>query len=126
MILNCGADSVVVPVPPSVNNLYPTGKHGRRYTAPKYAEWLKMAVPMLRTMARVKAYPVKAVLTIEGGFRSNRDVGNVGKPIIDACKKAGLIIDDSRDYIACELVEYRPVSGGYGVRVQFIPWESTS
>jgi Holliday junction resolvase RusA-like endonuclease len=119
VVIHTGAGSVVVPVPPSVNNLYTTAGHGRRVTSSPYRKWLKVAVPLLRTLAKIEGYPVTAELVVEQRVSGTRDLDNMIKPILDAAKKAGVILDDNRSCVSKVSIEYRPRELGDGVVVSF-------
>lgn len=46
---------IVLPMPPSVNNLFPTNfKTGKRYKSPKYKEWIELAL-----LSNNKKYKIK-------------------------------------------------------------------
>jgi Holliday junction resolvase RusA-like endonuclease len=117
-----GMSSVSVPVPPSANNLYPT-INGRRVKSGEYTRWLKVAVPLLRLLARPQSYPVMAELTVECKLSGTRDLDNMIKPILDAAKKAGVIIDDNRSCVSGISIKYSPLEKSDGVRVRFVSVE---
>lgn len=114
-----GMSSVSVPVPPSANHLYPT-VNGRRVKSREYTRWLGVAVPMLRLLARPRSYPVRAELTVEVKLAGTRDLDNMVKPLLDAAKKAGALLDDNRSCVTDISISYQPVSAGDGVRVRFV------
>lgn len=118
-----GMSAVSVPVPPSTNGLFATIPGGKRVKSKEYGRWLKTAVPLLRLLARPAAYPVTALLTVECKLNAQRDLDNIIKPLIDACKKAGVIADDNVTLIDEVRITYRPSRLGDGVRIQFVPSE---
>ncbi len=110
--------SIVVPVPPSTNNLFVNaGK--RRVTSSKYQDWQNVAIPILRALSPPTQYPVGIVLTVEEKVRSSRDIDNFVKPILDAIVKAELIVNDNVKHVAEVTIRYRPSDLGAGVRVEF-------
>ncbi len=76
---------VDLPKPPSSNNLFPTGKHGKRFLSPEYKSWredagwrLKQQLSALRR--RNISGPVSLKYEIEKG---RADLGNMEKAITD-------------------------------------------
>ena len=89
---------VVVPVPPSMNNLYPT-RGGKRCISRQYARWKKQAYPILARLAAVQVYPVHVWLTLMGNVSMRRDVANIEKAIGDGLVACGVLVDDSLKYV---------------------------
>ena len=78
-----------LPLPPSVNHLYPTGKDGRRYKSKEYRDWIKEAQEKA-FLQRFSRYPPagseRYELVMEVLFSSARkkqDASNRIKPIED-------------------------------------------
>ncbi len=88
---------LVLPIPPSTNNLFRGGPRGGRYKTDAYKSWLDAAGweiklqrppalhPPLRTCLRV---------LIEAPLGPNRDIDNALKPVLDVLVKMGVIVDD--------------------------------
>lgn len=94
---------VVLPMPPTSNHLFPTGKHGRRYKSKEYQEWQDVAVRLLQEqMPSPPSFPVEVRIVIYrgSGWRDTADVCNREKAITDALVKAGVIPNDSCQYVA--------------------------
>jgi Holliday junction resolvase RusA-like endonuclease len=88
---------LLLPVPPSTNNLFRNGSHGGRYKTKAYKAWIAEAGweimhqrpptlhPPLRTCLRV---------LIEAPIGPNRDIDNVLKPLLDVLTTMGVYADD--------------------------------
>lgn len=121
IVYECGAGTVRLPIPPSVNNLFATiGR--KRVTSRAYQEWQAVAIPLLRLMRKVKSYPVRAEIVVEETMRSNADLDNRIKGLLDSAKKAGVITDDSITAITGIDITYRPTDQG-GVLLRFTELE---
>ena len=112
-------ESVIVPVPPSVNNLFVSGRNGKRFPSKEYRAWRAIAIPIMSQMIPVKSYPVRAIFVVIGKLRKGRDLDNALKGLLDCCKLAGVILDDDWSHIVDVAISYRPESDGDGVRVTF-------
>jgi crossover junction endodeoxyribonuclease RusA len=89
---------LLLPIPPSTNNLFRNLPQGGRAKTAAYKSWLIAAGweikmqrppplhPTLRTCLRV---------LIEAPLGQNRDLDNAIKPILDILVKMGVIADDS-------------------------------
>ncbi len=88
---------LVLPIPPSTNNLFRGGARGGRYKTQAYKAWLTAAGwevklqrpptlhPPLRTCLRV---------LVEAPFGPNRDLDNGLKAILDLLTTMGVYVDD--------------------------------
>lgn len=95
--------------PPSANNCYPTGRHGRRYRSADYEAWLFEAGYALE-----KQKPPEFIgpVTLEYKFRRGRtDLGNLEKPTTDLLVKHGVIQDDSPKYVGFICLQFGDVPG---------------
>lgn len=102
-----------VPVPPSANKLTATVYRGRgrstRVKTKEQKEYLIRASNALRLALRpVEAYPVHVSLSVVGGkdFPTSRDLDNAWKAVLDSVVEAGIIKDDSRQYVTKETIEF--------------------
>ena len=89
---------VVVPLPPSDNNLYPSSRGGGRHRSAEYNAWLKHAflVRQIKT-SEGWAVPPKGhllMVVVTNPINFTRDVPNSGKAAVDFLKKSKLITDD--------------------------------
>lgn len=108
-----------LPMPPSTNGLYTRGRgHGKRIPSRQYRAWLKKALPILRRVAPVQAYPVAISLVVEGRLPATADIDNRVKAVLDAMKKGGVLTDDNRTLVTEVSIQYRPTVGGDGVGVE--------
>lgn len=85
-----------LPIPPSANNLFPTGKHGKRFISPEYDAWQTQAGYELNQQ-RSPRHAGKVEVSYEyGRFQDNRrrDIGNLEKAPTDLLVKHGIIEDD--------------------------------
>ena len=75
-----------LPIPPSVNNLFPSGKGGRRFPSPEYQTWKIWAGKELQTklIGREKEIhgPVALSYMYEEGA-TKADLGNLEKAVTD-------------------------------------------
>lgn len=94
--------------PPSVNNLYPTGKNGRRFLSPRYKKWRDEAmaeimvqrIKQLSAISEIKnAYKLRVEISDQPHPRP--DLDNCAKAINDLIVKMALVEDDS----LCDAVE---------------------
>lgn len=114
------------PIPPSVNHIW--RRHGKStYLSANYKRWLSnVNLCLLMRQEDPIAGPVTVDLVIHPGkgWRSNRDLDNIFKPVLDALCRSGLILDDN-----CSVV--RQISASIGksdgtearLLVRVTPWE---
>jgi len=93
---------MTLPIPPSVNHMY-RSKRGGVYKSKKYQQWIQEAALMIqltRKGAKINP-PYKFIMTIVGGkgWRTNRDLDNCLKPVLDLLTTMNIIEDDN-----CHLV----------------------
>lgn len=88
-------------VPPSVNAVWLRGKKGS-YIAPKYAAWI--AVNSLAIGKTFDPFTKGVCITIRvhggKGWRTNRDIDNILKPVLDILVRKQVILDDN-----CQVVK---------------------
>ena len=86
---------IVLPVPPSVNELYSPNKNGGRRKSDKYLTWLEQAGKWFLTVKR-STIPVhgKYTFVMRVPARMKGDVDNMAKAALDFLVKMGLTDDD--------------------------------
>lgn len=105
----------LIPIPPSVNHAWKIVRTrsgvAAKVRSKQYDAWIQEAVLRLRFgMDPAVTYPVAVTVTIGGGsgFRVNRDIDNVLKPVVDALRHAERIREDDVRHVrrvACEYLE---------------------
>lgn len=89
-------------MPPSVNNLFPTGKNGVRFTSKQYTAWKEEAERALAYQKRPKeAFMGRVSAEYRFSFKSKKmseksDVENFSKAVSDFLEKQGIIGNDSQ------------------------------
>lgn len=111
--------SVILPIPPSANNLFPTGKNGRRFKSEEYKNWIEAATPIMEKMAPQTKFPVKYKYTILRKMRSNADGANREKGLMDLAVSCGVLPGDSIKYITGGIWDYKPEMNIDGVLLEF-------
>lgn len=94
--------SLSLPYPPTLNHLYPTGKHGKRFKSAEYKRWTKVAEAMF--YEQHPHFLVEPVPTIKGKVgvhmifgrpdKRKRDLANLEKAVSDFLVHVGVIEDD--------------------------------
>lgn len=97
--IDARSDVVVdLPFPPSTNNLFANGKHGR-YITQEYKDWRTNAGWKIRAghIGRLGG-PVKVTLVYEER-RGRRDLDNLVKPVLDLLVEHKVIDGDHRSIV---------------------------
>jgi Holliday junction resolvase RusA-like endonuclease len=109
-------NTVDLPIPPSTNHLWKSvHRNGRTRVVltPEYEAWKSEAVLLVRTsLARVAHYPVVIRVVVYGGkgWRANRDIDNVLKPILDSLVTAERIAGDDTRYVREVVATFEPTN----------------
>jgi crossover junction endodeoxyribonuclease RusA len=104
--------SVKLPWPPSVNH-YWKARGGGRFIAPRARAWLDGAVLLLRASGVRFDGQVVVRMYLSPPDRRKRDGDNLEKAIMDALVKAGVIVDDSIEYVKKSCKEVLGERKGY-------------
>lgn len=88
---------ILLPFPPSANNLFPSGRSGRRFASPEYKAWKTLAGLHLNSQPE-HTHPgdVRVVYEFHHPDRRKRDLFNLEKALSDMLVAHGVIADDSR------------------------------
>lgn len=89
-----------LPVPPTANNLFPTGRSGRRFPSKQYTAWKKYAdLLWIKQGLSAKEFPITGRIRAHYVFhfadKRRRDIANFEKAITDFIVDHGAIEDDS-------------------------------
>lgn len=106
-----------LPMPPSVNGLFATGKHGKRYRSQRYDSWIQEAgcEVMCQRPKRVGG-PVTLLYEFgEPQDKRKRDLGNLEKATTDLLVAHGIIEADDNSVV--REIRLRWVPDVEGVRV---------
>jgi crossover junction endodeoxyribonuclease RusA len=89
----------VLPIPPSVNNLFINVRRGR-IMAPRYKEWIATTDRMLmrRQIVR-KSLKTRVRVWISVSRRCRSDLDNIAKPLLDRLVKWGIVEDDDKSVV---------------------------
>jgi len=98
--------NAVLPMPPSVNGLFP-GKQ-RRYPSKQYKDWMRVAMLTLREAPKFPD-PVRINYTVYFKNKGSGDLSNRLKAVEDILVKRGIIVDDSHLWIT----DFSMSFGGY-------------
>jgi len=96
-----------LPLPPSANNLFPTGKGGRRFISPEYKAWRMEAGWELNAQrARPMKGRVKVDIAVSEACRN--DLDNNTKPIVDLLVAHKIIEGDSKKHVRAINLSWEP------------------
>jgi len=112
---------VLVPAPPSTNNLFRTVvSKGRvfRVTTSDYKDWKAEAEGPVRMLRSPVTYPVGVRLTLCGKWYKARDVDNVAKPIIDLLVSVGVLAGDNLNHVVGLTLRCEPSEAPPQVKVE--------
>lgn len=92
-----------LPIPPSTNHIWRAAR-GKVYKSSKYTAWLNEsdhAIAVQECKIHQARRPVKVLILITPGkgWRSNRDLDNCAKPILDYLVARGWLEDDSCQFV---------------------------
>lgn len=93
-----GDDTIRLPIPPSVNNLFMNARGKGRIKSPEYRAWLASANTLMN-VARHGLVPSPVTVTVRVGNDTGRDLDNLGKPVLDVLVASGVIADDSVNHV---------------------------
>ena len=85
-------------LPPTVNQMYRTGRNGMRYKRLYVSNWQEETAVKIREAWDKEAYTGKVGVYIVLGFKGNRrwDIDNRLKALLDCLELGGVIRDDSQ------------------------------
>lgn len=113
--------SFVLPWPPSVNHYY--RKVGNRMLISEKGRTFRLAVLSIVNAEHHTGLPLKTRQEVKAAYyppdRRTRDIDNYDKPLLDALRKAGVVVDDSSRQISRMEKDWcDPVPGGM-VKITF-------
>lgn len=107
--------------PPSLNNMFPTDAHGKRFRSDAYDIWRRAALWELKQQrARPIIGQVEIIITLPDNTRKY-DPDNRVKPLFDVLKEAGVIADDNHKIIRRHTVQIGDAPTGARVEITSIP-----
>lgn len=110
---------LVLPFPPSVNNLYfnPRGGDGRRVTA-RYRKWRERATQAMWGQ-RIEFFHTPVCISIVFEDAGKADIDNLSKSCLDHLVRHQIIPDDGRQWVRRLSLEWGDVKG---VEMEITPW----
>lgn len=96
-------------IPPSINHCYRSYR-GRVIKSKRYTDWQAFHMLQYGNDARQVEGPLMIIITVYlgKGWRVNRDLDNVAKPLLDMLIKIGFIKDDNSKIVKSILMEVKP------------------
>lgn len=113
---------VIVPLPPSVNNLFATVRGGRRVKSKAYKAWIAESVPTIEKLFRHES-PYAVLMTVCGKVNKQRDIDNMVKPILDCLVQCGVIDNDTIAHVKRVTIEVKEGVWEPCVQVEVKPYE---
>lgn len=104
-------------IPPSSNTRLIRSRTTKQLiSSSDYRDWKEAATLIVageRFVVDKKYYPVKVSISVYGGndFDKRRDLANVEKPICDAMKSAGMIVDDNVKFVNKVNMSFEAITG---------------
>jgi Holliday junction resolvase RusA-like endonuclease len=123
-------------MPPSANNLFATGKGGRRFTSKRYQQWKGLAGWELQAQRPAPARrPVEIIIGLpapsqavckrrKGTSTRRRDADNYIKPLVDLLVRHDVLPDDHSGWVKKVSAEW--ISGQTDVTVRLVPRTATA
>ncbi len=100
-----------LPIPPSLNNCFPTSKSGHRYPSPEYEAWRTEAGHKLNVQRPHKfTTPCQVTLTFQEPKRA-WDIDNRIKPTLDLLVKHSIIPADDSRFVRRVIAQFGEVAG---------------
>ena len=104
-------------IPPSSNTRLIRSRTTKQLiSSSDYRDWKEAATLIVageRFVVDKKHYPIKVSINVYGGkdFDKRRDLANVEKPICDAMKSAGMIVDDNVKFVNEISMSFKAITG---------------
>jgi len=106
-----GTISLVLPFPPSANNLFESGPGGGRVATKRYREWRQAAhAEILRQRPRLAIGPVEVTITLQEQF-GRREADTLIKPVLDSLIASGIIAGDQAAILRRITAQWGDVEG---------------
>lgn len=87
--------TLTLSLPPSANSIWRSFR-GRVVKSYRYCQWLKLNLAELIYIPQIKIPAEIQITAVTGkGWRTNRDIDNLVKPLMDLLKHSGIIEDDN-------------------------------
>lgn len=104
---------LALPAPISTNNLFASVPGKGRVKTTAYKNWVSAALNLIALQRpRTFAGPVQITLYVGEERAGVKDADNTLKPAIDTLKKAGIIRDDSREWVRSAQAVWVPGMAG--------------